>query len=278
MFISPRNLGKLWLLGLTVATALIVGATVGCQGSHNQETSSSCPGSPIEPISAPQNDVEELALDVSISTKSASLRAAYEAAALASVNQIASKKGALRIIAFGASGVGAKVVFEGSFAPVSDDDVYNQAAQNRASCWAKEAIAQALATRTAPRDSGTDVAGATASLITDVRSLVGPGGTTSVAVFTDGCQAPAPSGPNHNLTDLCQLLVSGESPARILGAHEVEFSLGDARGVTITMKGIGVGHNQNGASTTFARKLVELWVTACHRANARTCEIGSAVS
>jgi hypothetical protein len=237
-----------------------------------------CSGSPIDPIAPPQNEVDAVALDTSLSTESQPLRVSYEAAALALVNQAASEKSALKVVAFGASGVGAKVVSEGSFAPKSDDDIYNLAAQNRLLCWARYAITKALAMRTTPRDTGTDVAGATSSLIADARSLVVPGGSASVTVFTDGCQAPSPSGLNRNLTDLCRLLASGESPTRILRAHAAEFSLGDAHGVTITMKGVGIGRNQNAANTTLARRTSAFWRIACQRARARTCEIGSAVS
>jgi hypothetical protein len=107
---------------------------------------------------------------------------------------------------------------------------------------------------------------------------VAPRGPASVTVFTDGCQAPAPSGPNRHLTDLCGLLASGESPAKILKAHASEFSLGDASGIAVSVRGIGIGRDENAANTVFARKLTTFWNTACRRARARSCQIGSAVS
>jgi hypothetical protein len=261
--------------------ALIVGITAildGCTQGDRTTSRVSCPGSPIERIAEPHMAVDGVGLDISVSTESALRRASYEDAALSSVSQAASEKAAIRIVAFGASGVGAKIMFEGSFAPASDEDVYNLAAQNRALCWAKQAIAQALAKRTSPRDAGTDLAGATAALITDARSLLAHGGSASVTVFTDGCQAPSLSGPNRDLTDLCGVLASGESPAQIFRSHASEFSLGDAHGVTIAMRGVGVGRNQNAASSTFARRLVIFWTKVCRMAHARACEIGSAVS
>jgi hypothetical protein len=262
-----------------IAAVVVLSLTAGCLSSQAPHTTpASCPGSAVTAISNPQDPVDEIGLDVSVSTESASLRASYEASALGQVSAASLKKAALRIVSFGASGVGAKIVFEGSFAPVSDDDVYNVASQNRASCWAKQATKQALATRTRPHDGGTDVAGAVSSLITNARSLMAPRGAASVTLFTDGCQAPSPSGPNRELTDLCGLLSSGESSAQILRAHSAEFSLGDAHGIAIEMKGVGISRNQNEASTTFARRLVSFWTTVCRKANARSCQIGSAVS
>jgi hypothetical protein len=271
-------------LGLVIATSAIALAAraMGDQNATRIAASATstptCTGSPLETIASPQATVEELGLDGSPSTESTSLREAYEAVALARVNQAASEKAAVRLVAFGASGVGANVTFEGSFAPVSDDDVYNLAAQNRSTCWAKRAIGEALVLRTPQSDGGTDVAGATAALVANARSLVAPGGTATVTVFSDGCQAPSPSGPNRRLTDLCGLLAAGESPVRILKAHAAEFSLGDARGVAITMVGIGIGRNESAANTVFARKLVAFWMMVCKRAHARACQIGSALS
>jgi hypothetical protein len=271
-------------LGLVIATSAIALAAraMGDQNATRIAASATstptCTGSPLETIVSPQATVEELGLDGSPSTESTSLREAYEAAALARVNQAASEKAAVKIITFGTSGVAAKVIFEGSFAPVSDDDVYNLAAQNRATCWVKQAIAEALATRTPPSDGGTDVAGAISTLVANARSLVAPNGTATVTVFSDGCQAPSPSGPNRRLTDLCGLLAAGENPARILRAHAAEFSLGDAHGVAIAMAGVGIGRNESAANTVFARKLVTFWRMACEQGHARACQIGSALS
>jgi hypothetical protein len=280
MFTTNRNPGKPSIVLLSTALLLIFGTTVACQpDSSHQAAPTQCPGSPIEPISAPQNGVDEVGIDVTVSTESASLRSSYEAAALADVDQAVSEKETLRLVTFGASGIAAKVVFEGSFAPASDDDVYNLAAKNRASCWAKQAITQALDARSTRSERGTDVAGTLASLVTDARSLTAHGGAASVTVYTDGCQSPSPSGPNRALTDLCGLLTSGESSAQILKTHGAEFSLRDARGaVAIEMKGIGVGRDQDAANTLLGQKLVAFWETVCHRAQARSCQIGSAVS
>jgi hypothetical protein len=266
-------------LAFALALLLVMGGLAGCGiNTTKRAKPTPCSGSPVTAIQTPQSNVEDLGLDVSVSTQSRALRAAYQAAALALVNQAANEKAAIKIVAFGASGVGAKVVFEGSFAPASDDDVYNLAVQNRLSCWAKYAIRKALATRTPPRDGGSDVAGTLASLIADARSLEAPRGSASVTVFTDGCQAPSPSGPNRNLTDLCGLLASGESPAKILKAHASEFSVGDASGIATSVKGIGIGRDENAANSVFARKLTAFWYAACRRARARACQIGSAVS
>ncbi len=97
--------------------------------AHGQATS--CPGSPVTPTAGPQKTVEEVGLDTSALTMSRSLRGMYAVAALAVVDRASAEGAALQIVAFGASGVGASLLFQGSFAPTSVDDVYNEAAANR---------------------------------------------------------------------------------------------------------------------------------------------------
>ena len=69
----------------------------------------------------------EAAIDVSPSDSPAQLRAQYLMAAEALVEEAASAKAALRIVTFGASGVGANVVVQTTFADVSQDDLFNLA-------------------------------------------------------------------------------------------------------------------------------------------------------
>jgi hypothetical protein len=218
----------------------------------------------------------ELGIDVTSSTSNEDLHALYRAAALAVVDRAAAERAALRIVAFGASGVGATVLFDGSFAPAAATEVENLAAANRARCWARVAIERALATPPSA-DLGSDVAGAAASLITHARSVVEPGKPVTVFLATDGCQSPSRSGPNRNLTDLCRKLARGVDGERILQEHEAEFALPSAD-VTLIMKGIGLGRRQDAASTERTARLVAFWQSVCERgANARACLIGSAL-
>jgi hypothetical protein len=115
------------------------------------------------------------------------------------------------------------------------------------------------------------------SAVASARALVKPGGSIAVTVLTDGCQAPASSGPNRQLTALCVQLDAGVSQMTIALKHGKEFALGDLRGVALTMAGVGVGRFADAASTARAEELVEFWRTACVRANATRCVIGSAV-
>lgn len=218
---------------------------------------------------------EEVAIDRSASTRSAVLRAGYEQAALAVVARAASENAALRVVVFGPSGVGARVVFAGSFAPVSSVMAFNLAATNRTRCLAQQAIAAAFVSRSIV--VGTDIAGAIVSAVASARELVKPGGRVAVTVLTDGCQAPARSGPNRQLTDLCGQLNAGVSPLTIVARHWLEFALGDLRGVALTMAGVGVGRFADAASTLRAEELVGFWEAACSRAGAAQCVIGSAV-
>ena len=225
---------------------------------------------------APQPMAEGLLIDVTGSTASSSMRKLYEQGAAIIVQRAAAEKAVLRIVGVGASGVGAAVWFEGSFAPRSSDEVFNLAARNRELCLARQAIATAARITPDPL-GGSDISGSLATAIRALRGMAKPGGEMTVTVLTDGCQSPAARGPNHRLTNLCGQLTKGKSPATILRAHAAEFDLGNAREVTMVMRGIGVGRNPRFANTLFAQKLVGFWTLVCRRANARACLIGSSV-
>jgi hypothetical protein len=262
-------------LTLVVAAGAAVSSLPGA--AHSAEAAPRpevCAGSPIEPTVAPQDAVEEIAIDISPSTASAGLQRLYSIAALAIVDRAAADGATLRITSFGASGVGARVHFEGSFAPKTANAVYNLASANRARCWARVAVARTLKTR-APRSGGTDVAGALASLITHARLIVRSGGPATVTLITDGCHAPASSGPNKTLANVCGKLEGGLTSQQILRAHPSEFVLPSAAGVTVVMKGVGVGRRPDAASSVRARKLISFWALVCRKARARRCDIGS---
>lgn len=218
--------------------------------------------------------VEEVGMDGSRSAASRALRDAYRSAAAGIVARAASEHAALRVVVFAASGVGARTVFSGSFASVSEDEVFNLAAANRTRCEALAAIDWAL-TNGGRGGSGTDVAGAVAGLVADARRMVAPGGSATVTVLTDGCQAPSASGSNRSLTDLCGVLRHGASTTAVLRAHGAEFDLGYARGVSLVMFGVGVGRDPGQANTVFARRLAGFWSVVCRRARARSCRVGS---
>lgn len=258
---------------LVALLALLV--AVGSARTVAAATSRGCGGSPSAAVTQGASVVEEVAIDGSASTRSAVLRAGYEQAALAVVARAASESGALRVVVFGPSGVGARVVFAGSFVPVSSVLAFNLAATNRSRCLAQQAVVAAFASR--QTTVGTDVSGAIVSAVASARTLVKAGGRVAVTVLTDGCQAPAPSGLNRRLTDLCGQLTAGVSPARIVARHRVEFALGNLRGVVLTMAGVGVGRFADAASTARAQELVGFWQGACRRAGAAQCVIGSAV-
>ena len=97
----------------------------------------------------------------------------------------------------------------------------------------------------------------------------------TVTIMTDGCQAPAATGLNRELTDVCGKLAAGKTIDAILAAHKVEFSLPDASGVTVVMRGVGVGRRPAAASTRLAATLIEFWMTVCRRAHAKACLVGS---
>ena len=258
-----------------IVVVLALFAAAGSERSSAAATSRSCGGSASVGVTQGASVVEEVAIDGSASTRSAALRAGYEQATLAIVARAASENAALRVVVFGPSGVGARVVFAGSFAPVSSVMAFNIAATNRTRCLAEQAIAAAFASRSVV--VGTDVAGAIVSAVASARELVKPGGRVSVTVLTDGCQAPARSGPNRQLTDLCGQLDAGVSPVTIVARHGLEFALGDLHGVALTVAGVGVGRFADAASTLRAEELVRFWEAACSRAGAGQCVIGSAV-
>jgi hypothetical protein len=264
---------------LAIASVMlaIAAANAAAQAANPQPYSgrSTCTGELVQALPPGVKTFEDIAVDVSASRSSAVTRASDAAAELAVVDRAASEQAGLRIVAFGASGVGARVVFQGSFVPNSHDEVFNLVQLNRETCLARKAIAR-LARIAVNTSGGTDVAGALATEISTVKSLVKAGGTASVTVLTDGCQSPAARGPNHRLTNLCGQLTKGKTSATILRAHAAEFDIGDAREVGVVMRGIGVGRNPRFANTLFARKLVGFWTLVCRRAYARACLIESA--
>jgi hypothetical protein len=268
--VHRRAASRRALLVAVVALAGLVFVTV----SVGAERDLACLGQSVQQVVVPQSAGEVVVVDSTQSTSSAVMRASYGLAALSVVTRAVGEHAALRIVSFGASGVGASVVFEGSFAPVGADEVYNEAARNRELCLAKKAIAIAL--RTKPDSlGGSDVAGSAASGIAWLKTIVRPGGQMTITTLSDGCQSPAARGPNHRLTNLCAQLSKGKSPPAILRAHAAEFDLGSAQGVTVALRGIGVGRNPRFANTLFAEKLIGFWALVCRRAHARACQIGS---
>ena len=257
------------------AAAGVAALTVTAGQAIVSVTGNACPGHPVMAIAAPQVAVEEVGLDVSASAASKTLHALYEQAALAVVDRAAEEKAALRVVAFGASGAGATPVFQGSFAPKTSEEVYNLAEENRLRCWAHKAIRRALA---APPSGGrgSDVSGAAAALIRHARSLSVGGAQATVTVITDGCQAPARTGPNSTLTDLCGKLAAGRTPTEIVRARPAEFRLPNARGVvTVVMKGVGVGRWSERTNSVRVMQLVRFWRSTCVKAHARACVVGS---
>lgn len=265
----------IWAMAGSVAV-LALGVSAGMADARASLAASAvCGGSPVAAVLSGEEADEEVVIDVSLSTAARALREEYRQVALSIVERAAADGSAARIVVFGSSGVGARVVFSGSFRPVSPVLVFNLAEANRLRCLAEQALERALAIGT--RESGTDLAGAVAAAVASGRQVVKPGEAVTVTVLSDGCQAPSRSGPNRSLTDLCGKLARGVSPQRILARAGDEFSFGDARGVTVTMKGVGVGRSRSAASTGQARRLVAFWRLICLRARASACVIGSAV-
>lgn len=260
-----------WSAAVVVSVLAVAVTTPGAAPAGYR---AACGSSPPAAIQTNPNSAEAVGLDGSPSTAAPELRREYRRAALAAVQTAAAHGSAVRIVVFGASGVGARVIFSGSFAPVSTVYAFNLAARNRLLCLARRALASAFAGRV--HGAGTDVAGAVAAQVAWGRSVVGRHGRVSVLVLTDGCQAPSPSGPNSDLTDVCGQLRADRRPAWILRRHRAEFSFGRARGVQVRMEGVGVGRHAAAASTVQAEELVRFWLLVCRRSRA-VCRVGSAV-
>ncbi len=252
-------------VGVGAAMLLVLAPAVDARG---------CAGAPIVAAGA-ERVVEALAIDMTASTASTALYTLYSTGADGIVERAASEGALLRIVALGASGVGAGMVFQRSFAPVSDDELFNLAASNAARCWAKLTVRRLFSEASSAGAVGTDVAGTLAALITTARSLAADRARVTVTALGDGCQSPSRSGLNRELTDLCGKLAAGKSTAAILASHADEFALPDASGVTLVMRGVGVGRRPEAASTRLAKMLVGFWMTVCRRAHAKACLIGS---
>lgn len=263
----------------TVAMFLVIAVMfAGAAGSASVGATAAAARCGLLPVAPPPSHegILTVAVDRSISTDSKVVRARYASAALAVVERAAEEHAFVRVVMFDASGVGARVVFEGSFADVSADELFNLAAANRTRCVAREAITRAF--RMTSGITGSDVAGVARSEILAAKSTVGPAWKAAVTILTDGCQAPAARGLNRRLTDLCLLLARGVKPAVILRAHEEEFSIGDARNVSVAVLGIGVGRDLSGSSSILAARLVAFWtLVVCKRAHPASCSVRSVV-
>lgn len=263
------------------AVGLVVGAAgVGLLAASPAVATTSlagqrCGGTLISAISTPQSAVEEVAIDTTSSTASPTLGALYSATTKAVIDRAVSEGAALRVVDLGASGVGARIVFQGSFAALGDDELFNLAATNRMRCQAIESLAYFAGSNAVKRGVGSDVAGTVANLIAHAKSVMSDKARATITIATDGCEAPARSGLNRRLTDLCGKLAAGETGSSILSAHKDEFTLPDASGVTVVMRGVGVGRRPDAASTRLAATLVDFWMTVCRRAHAAACLIGS---
>lgn len=268
------TLGLHALVGI-VTVVVIVAATTTARAHATSNVPGSCSGPLVVAVTAGQKAVTEVAVDLSASTTGSTLRSLYTEAAQAAVAKAVADAALLRVVPFGPSGVGAQPVFQASFAATGDDELFNLAASNRERCLADRQVAALGTVNARGRDRGTDVAGMLRSLITHAKSVAAAKASVTVTVITDGCQAPATVGLNRELTDVCGMLAAGKSPEAILAAHAAEFSLPDATGVTIAMRGIGVGRRPAAASTRLAVTLVGFWSTVCQRAHAKYCVIGS---
>lgn len=270
-----KRLGTAIVLVVAAGVAAVLAVVAASSTPAARTGHAGCGGSPPVAAAVQPTGAAAIALDGSISTNGRALRQSYVDAALSALQVAADRNWAVRIVVFGASGVGARVVFAGSFMPASTVYAFNVAARNRLICLAKKALASAFVGRA--RIGGTDLAGTISEQIAWGRAAVRPRGRVSLLALTDGCQAPSRLGTNAHLTDLCGELENGRKPGWILRHDGREFSLGGARGVLITMEGVGVGRDQSAASTLNAEKLVAFWRLDCHRSKA-VCKIGSAVS
>ena len=266
------------LVAATIAAGVVgMGQTAPPTAAFPVVVAAKCGGTPIVALSSLASAIEELGVDITLSTGSKVTRGLYRAAAVAVVDRAAMEHAALRIVAFGASGVGTRLMFEGSFAPVGADEVFNLAAVNRERCLAYAAV-DAIVRMKSPSGGGSGVAGTLASLIVDARSHVRSGGTATVQLITDGCEAPSSRGPNRALTDLCGKLAHRMSAESVLRAHPDEFGVGDARGVSVVMEGVGIGRDPGAANSVFAARLAGFWRIVCTLARSQACRIGSSLS
>lgn len=262
------------VFGVVVAAAIV--AVAPATGTSATKIGTSvCPGPAVVAVDTGQKAVEEVAVDLSASTTGSALRSLYTTAAQAIVGRAVSESALLRVVPFGPSGVGAQPVFQASFAASGDDELFNLAANNRSRCLAQQQIATLANSTSTGRDRGTDLAGTLRSLIENARSVATDGARMTVTIITDGCQAPATSGLNRQLTDVCGMLAAGKVASSILDAHQDEFTLPDASGVTVVMRGVGVGRRPEAANTRLAKTLVGLWTIVCRHAHAKACLIGS---
>src|SRR5581483_11464134 len=181
----PQTPMRRWLLAsalIAVLALLISSASCSAVALATPAMAAACNG---DAITAPglRRAVFEGAIDISPSNSRARLRTQYLIAADTLVEEAESRKAALRIVTFGASGVGARTVVQVTFADVSHDELFNLAAANKARCAARLAVRTALTTGRRWNGGGTDVAGTLSTIIADGKTRVEPGGSLTVTLL-----------------------------------------------------------------------------------------------
>jgi hypothetical protein len=264
-------------VGLMAALALVVALAIGVPahalaGRQSATFGSTCPPYVLKapPVTGPR---KVIGIDVSASTRGGQLASLYEAAADGAIDQAAQNHEAVILIAFSSASSSSQLVFVDTFAGSTGNDTLDLANANRVHCQAYRAVAQLLDRKRSAASTGTDVGGNLAQLIGYARPAATLGQPASVLALTDGLTEPSPSGGAHDLIDLRRLIDSGRAVKSIYKRFKPAFALGNATGVSVTIKGLD--REQNGAlsSTARAQALTALWTQACKDAHAASCTI-----
>ena len=252
-------LNRNWLvLGVLPIAALVALSARGISSPPSQHATP-CPSAQI---AHGQESVEEV-FDNSASTKQAGLRDGYAAAAAAVLNRAVARGAYVRISTFGGSIAGIKVICETSTRTEAAAPLF-AVAQRTAM---KQILDELLRAATRERvDQRTDIYAALVDAVQHARSLQADGGgPVRVYVWSDGDQAAG----NYHLRRLLQATTDQKLAQLLVGNQPVP----DARGIAITIHGIGRTNNARPAPTIATRRMADVWTLVCQAMHARSCHI-----
>jgi len=263
-------------VAVLVATGVVAAGAAAGSPSPLARTATRCPA-PAEPTSVGRlaGEAAELVLaDASGSARSPETRTAYRHVAHDVLDRARESKAVYSLVTFTASSSSVRLRFSATFDPHTGDDVFDQAAKNRAYCEGEDALSRTFKP-VAQGSTGSDPAGALAAAIDLARPLSKRGVPVRITLLTDGWIAPAPHGPNRDLFDLEAEIKRGKSPAAIIRAHADQLLLTNAKGVDLVVRGLD--HRGNGAlgNSVQAARLVNFYRAYCKTLKAHSCDITS---
>ena len=271
---------RYWLgplcVSVLVTTGVASAAAWARSGSPFASTAQPCPAAAqTTSVSGLSGKAGEFVLaDASGSARSSQTRSAYRQVARDVLDRARAANAVYSLVTFTASSSSVRIRYAATFDPRTGDDVFDQAAKNRAYCQAAGALSQTFKP-SRQLSTGSDPAGALAAVIDLARPLATRGAPIRVTLLTDGWIAPAPQGPNRVLFNLEAELKRGKTPQAIIRAHADQLLLTKANGIDLVVRGLDHRGNGELSNSVQAARLVAFYKACCKTLQAHNCDITS---